>query len=67
MKRIIVRMLTLSPVLAGVLMFSGCEEKGPAEKAGEKLDKAADNAADALNPKGPAEKLGEKVDKATGK
>lgn len=63
MQRTLVRMLALSPVLAGVLMFSGCEEKGPAEKAGERIDKAAD----ALNPKGSAEKLGEKVDKAVGK
>ena len=27
----------------------GCEEKGPAEKAGEKLDKAAEDAAKKMN------------------
>ena len=61
--RPILRLMTATPVLvAGLLVTSGCE-KGPAEKAGAKID----NAADALNPKGPGEKLGQKVDNATGK
>lgn len=37
----------------------GCE-KGPAEKVGEKLDKALDK----LSGKGPLEKAGERIDKA---
>jgi hypothetical protein len=37
----------------------GCE-KGPAEKVGEKLDKALDK----LSGKGPLEKAGERVDQA---
>ena len=41
----------------GVLI--GCE-KGPAEKVGEKLDKALDK----LSGKGPLEKAGERVDQA---
>ncbi len=49
----------------GVLIVSnGCQPAGPAERAGQNLDKAASNAADALNPKGPMEKAGEKVDNA---
>ncbi len=44
----------------------GCEPKGPAEQAGENLDKAGKNLKDAVDPRGPAEKLGDKVDKATG-
>ncbi len=44
-------------------LLAGCEDKGPMQKAGEKVDKAAD----ALDPRGPAEKLGDKVDQATGK
>jgi hypothetical protein len=47
-----------------VLVGNGCQPQGPAEKAGESLDNAASNAADALNPKGPMEKAGEKVDNA---
>lgn len=48
--------------IAGPL--TSCREKGPAEKAGENLDKAAENVKDAINPKGPAEKVGEKIDDA---
>jgi hypothetical protein len=42
---------------SGVLVGS---EKGPAEKVGEKLDKAPDK----LSGKGPLEKAGERVDQA---
>ncbi|MGC4016315.1 MAG: hypothetical protein QM755_17595 [Luteolibacter sp.] len=44
-----------------------CERKGPAEKAGEHIDKAVEDVKDAVDPKGPVEKAGEKVDKALGK
>lgn len=50
--------------LAGPLV--SCREKGPAEKAGESMDKAVDKVKDAVDPKGPVEKAGEKVDKALG-
>jgi hypothetical protein len=39
--------------------FMGCEP-GPAERAGEKIDRAFDR----LSGKGPAEKAGERIDKA---
>jgi hypothetical protein len=39
--------------------FMGCEP-GPAERAGEKIDRALDR----LSGKGPAEKAGERIDKA---
>jgi hypothetical protein len=42
------------------------EHKGPAQKAGEKFDKAVDKVSDSLDPKGPAEKAGRKIDRATG-
>ena len=54
-------------VLAGAFVLgAGCEsEKGPAEKAGEKIDNAAKDAKDTLSPPaGPAEKAGKEVDKA---
>jgi len=41
-------------------MLAGCDEKGPAQKAGERVDKAIDK----LTGKGPVEKAGERVDKA---
>lgn len=63
MKPILLLSLCLVP-LAGSMV--SCREKGPAEKAGESLDKAAENIKDAVDPKGPAEKAGEKVDKALG-
>ncbi len=56
--------LALSAIVLGPMI--GCREKGPVEKAGEKVDEAAEKLKDAVDPKGPAEKLGEKVDKATG-
>ena len=44
----------------------GCERKGAAERAGEKVDKAGQKVRDAVDPpKGPAEKLGRKIDRAT--
>ena len=43
---------------------AGCERKGPAERAGEKIDNVADKIDDAVDPKGPVEKLGRKVDRA---
>ena len=38
----------------------GCEEKGPAERAGEKIDKAVKDAGDAMEEAG--EKLKENMD-----
>ena len=47
-----------------VIAFVSCKKKGPAEKAGEKLDEAIEDVQDAVNPKGPVEKAGEKIDDA---
>lgn len=41
---------------------TACSDKGPAEKAGEKVDNAVDSAKDTLDNDGPAEKAGEKID-----
>lgn len=64
MKPFLLISLCLFPIAASVV---SCKEKGPAEKAGESLDKAADKVKDAVDPKGPVEKAGEKVDEALGK
>lgn len=51
-------------ILTALGSASGCREKGPAQKAGEKVDAAVEKMQDALDPKGPAEKAGEKIDEA---
>lgn len=56
--------IALTLPLMGAL--AACDDKGSAEKAGEKVDNAVENMKDAVNPKGPAEKAGEKIDDATG-
>jgi hypothetical protein len=54
----------LAALLVGAFVsFAGCE-KGPAEKAGESIDKGIQNAKDAVNPAGPGEKAGRAADKA---
>jgi hypothetical protein len=56
----------LAFVLAGAFTLgAGCEsEKGPAEKAGEAIDKGAQNVKDTISPPGPGEKAGRAVDNA---
>ena len=51
-------------MLGAPFAFAGCESKGPAEKAGECIDKGIQNAKDAVNPPGPGEKAGRDLDKA---
>jgi hypothetical protein len=57
MNQFVVGVVFLGLLGSGVLV--GCE-KGPAEKVGEKIDKALDK----LSGKGPLEKAGERIDKA---
>ena len=65
MKNKFVMSLMMLPLVAAPL--TSCREKGPAEKVGESLDRAAEDIKDTVNPKGPAEKAGEKIDNALGK
>lgn len=53
-------------LFAAVAPMTSCKEKGPGEKVGESIDKAAEDIKDAVDPKGPGEKLGEKIDNAVG-
>jgi hypothetical protein len=64
--RLTSRILGLACVLGGAIALgTGCEsEKGPAEKAGESVDRAAQKVKDTISPPGPAEKAGRAVDKA---
>lgn len=57
-------------LVAFVLAVTGCEEKGPAEKAGEKIDNVAsdikDNTKDALDKADDAiEDAGDKIENKT--
>ena len=60
--------VVLGVALAGTLLWaSACRhEEGPAERAGEKLDRTRDKIVDTIDPKGPAEKAGRAIDRATG-
>ena len=57
-------MLAIGLAAGGATLMSGCREKGPAERAGEKVDRTMDKIEDKLDPKGPAEKAGRKIDRA---
>lgn len=53
--------------LGSLTLLGGCEaQKGPAEKAGERIDKTRENARDAIDPPGPVEKVGRDIDRAAG-
>ena len=58
-------LMTVTLLAGGSLGVVGCDPEGPAERAGEKIDKAADNIDDKIDPKGPLEKAGRAVDRAT--
>ena len=62
MKKSLNQLLIVCAALA-LVAFAGCEKKGPMEKAGEKVDEAAQKTGDAV--KDAAEKTGDAVDKAT--
>ncbi len=53
-----------SLLLGAVVLFAGCEQKGPAEQAGENLDQAGQNVRDAVDPpSGPVEGAGRAVER----
>jgi len=69
--------MMLVGLILGIMTFplAACEKKGPAEKAGEQVDQAVEDAkegmeqgaeaiSDKIDPQGPAEKAGEKFDEA---
>ncbi len=67
MKRTGLLGLTLAAIVAlgGATITTGCHDKGPGERAGEKVDRAMDKVEDKLDPpRGPAERAGRKIDRA---
>jgi hypothetical protein len=62
--RLTTRIAGLACVLGGAIALgTGCE-KGPAEKAGAKVDQGIQDVKDTISPPGPAAKAGRAVDKA---
>ena len=49
----------------GLALLTGCEQKGPMEKAGQKVDKAVENAGKEIDKAG--EKAADKLDEAAKK
>ncbi len=58
------KLILLSLLLAGSAWLSGCEQEGPAERAGEDIDQTMEEANEAVEQQGPAESVGEKIDQA---
>jgi len=56
--------LVISVFLGTALLFTSCVQKGPAQRAGENIDRAVDHMKDAVDPPGPAEKAGRSLDRA---
>lgn len=60
------RKMMIGTLVALPLMgaLAACDDKGPAEKAGEKIDEAGQSMKDAIDPPGPAEEAGRSIDDA---
>jgi hypothetical protein len=58
-----IRGMLAALALALALPLTGCQNEGPAERAGKGIDNAAQDLKDAVDPPGPAEKAGRAVDK----
>lgn len=59
------KIMTACAALLLALPIVACDE-GPAEQAGERVDRAIENMRDSVDPpRGPAERMGREVDRAT--
>jgi hypothetical protein len=56
--------LAISIFFVATMLFIGCVQKGPAQRAGENIDRAVENMKDAVDPPGPAQKAGRSIDRA---
>ncbi len=50
-------------LIVASLMLAGCEQQGPAEQAGEKIDRGMENSKDAVSD--AVENAGDKIEDAT--
>lgn len=55
-------LIALAIALSSMALLSACEDKGPAEKAGESIDQGIENLQDSFDNDGPAENMGESID-----
>jgi hypothetical protein len=61
--RMWMRALIVPALLLGGL--AACDRAGPAERAGERLDRAGENVRDTVDPpQGPGERMGRSLDRA---
>lgn len=59
--------LLIAACASMLLGLTACHQEGPAEKAGQSVDKAGQKVEDTLNPpQGPAQSAGRKIDRAMG-
>ncbi|MGH8657059.1 MAG: hypothetical protein ACREV4_00815 [Gammaproteobacteria bacterium] len=65
MKNICKSLSTGLGVIVLAFGLSACEGQGPAERAGENIDEAAERTREPFEPEGPAESAGEQIDEAT--
>ena len=64
MKNRMMSILCVAPLLVGSLgLFAGWSRRDRPRKPAQNIDRAVDNAAEAVNPSGPAEKAGKNIDK----
>ena len=56
--------LAISIFFVATMLFTGCVQKGPAQRVGENIDRAVENMKDAVDPPGPAQKAGRSIDRA---
>ncbi len=61
LRNMMIGMAFLLPLAGGL---AACDEKGPAEELGEKIDDAGQSMKDAIDPPGPVEKAGRSIDDA---
>jgi hypothetical protein len=64
MKKQVAFLVGLMLLGGGVVLETGCERQGPAQRAGKDIDRAVEDMKDAVDPPGPAEKAGKKLDRA---
>jgi predicted small lipoprotein YifL len=50
-----------------VVALGGCEQKGPLEQSGKKIDEAVEDLGEAMKKEGPAERAGKKIDETVEK
>ena len=64
--RMMTALVFATGMLTPVSLLTGCVQKGPAQRAGERLDNAVQDMHDAVDPPGPAQKAGRSLDRALG-